>query len=73
MITAADLFYNFEDVMQILDYSRPQAYKIIAKLNGELQKQGYEVRPGLVSQRYFNKRYFIIEKETKAGKNSARK
>ena len=59
MITASDLFYSVDDVMRILDYSRAQSYKIIAKLNDELKKQGYEVRSGLVSQRYFNKRYFI--------------
>lgn len=70
MIAAADLFYDVEDVMRILDYSRAQSYKIIAKLNGELKKQGYEVRSGLVSQRYFNKRYFIdleMSKEIRMG------
>ena len=53
MITASDLFYSVDDVMRILDYSRAQSYKIIANLNDELKKQGYEVRSGLVSQRYF--------------------
>lgn len=59
MITAADLFYSVEDVMRVLDYSRAQSYKIIAKLNGELKEQGYEIRQGLISKKYFNRRYCI--------------
>lgn len=59
--TAADIFYNVTDVMSMLDYSRSKAYKIIASLNKELEGKGFLTRPGLVSKRYFNDRYFGLE------------
>ena len=55
--TARDMFYQVEDVMRLLGYSRSKSYKIIAQLNRELKDAGYCTCDGRVSRRYFDKRY----------------
>lgn len=55
--TARDMFYNVNDVMAILGYSRSKSYKVIAKLNRELEEKGKCVRGGMVIKRYFDERF----------------
>lgn len=57
MNTAADIYYTPADVMQIMDYSKSKAYKVIADLNKELEERGYLTRRGMVPKRYFNDRF----------------
>ncbi len=57
MNTAADIYYTPADVMQIMDYSKSKAYKVIADLNKELEAKGYLTRRGMVPKRYFNDRF----------------
>lgn len=57
MNTAADIYYTPADVMQIMNYSKSKAYKVIADLNHELEERGYLTRRGMVPKRYFNDRF----------------
>ena len=46
-------FLRVDEVMQILGVSKSYAYKVIRKLNSELQQQGYHTIAGSVSKQYF--------------------
>lgn len=45
-----------DDVSKVLSYSRSHAYKVIGKLNQELEEKGFLTRPGMVSRKYFEER-----------------
>lgn len=62
--TARDMFYFVEDVMAMLGYSKSKSYKIIARLNAELESAGTCTCSGRVSKKYFNKRYGLEDVET---------
>lgn len=51
-------FMNVNDVAEIMSVSVPMAYKIIHKLNEELQAQGYLTVAGRVSRRYFEEKVY---------------
>lgn len=51
-------FLNASDVAQILECSVQQAYKVIRKLNEELQADNYITIAGKVSKAYFEKRHY---------------
>ena len=51
------IYYDFRDVMEILEYGKGKAYSVIKELNTELQSKGYMIRPGLISKSYFDKRF----------------
>lgn len=53
--------YNVQDVMGILDCSVDHAYKVIKKLNVELQKEGYMTEAGKVPAPYFAKKFYGYE------------
>ena len=55
-------FYTALEVADILGVSKGQAYKVVKKLNDELEKQGYIVVPGKVSKQYFNERCYGLSK-----------
>lgn len=57
MVAERDLFYNATDVAGILFCCKRKAYAVIASLNRELRKQGYIIKPGIISKKYFHKRY----------------
>ena len=57
MMKAPTPFLRAADVAEILQRSPGQAYKIIKKLNAELEKQGYLTEAGRISRAYFNKRF----------------
>ena len=46
-------FLNARDVAQIMDISVSMAYKIIRRLNDELESQGCIVIPGRINRSYF--------------------
>lgn len=56
-------FYTVKDVMRILQAKQTKAYKIIRKLNEELEQRGYIVVPVKVSKRYFYEKVYINEDE----------
>ena len=51
-------FLNVNDVASYLDISVPHAYKIIRKLNDELEASGFITIAGKVSRAYFEKKVF---------------
>lgn len=56
-------FYTVKDVMKILQVKEAKAYKIIRKLNEELEQRGYIVVSGKVPKRYFDEKVYINEDE----------
>lgn len=55
------IFYNVEDVMQMLMISKSHAYKIIRELNHELKEQGYMTITGKVSCQYFDEKFYGLQ------------
>jgi len=49
-------FMRVEDVARELDVSKSYAYKIVQKLNKELEAKGYITRSGRVNRQYFLER-----------------
>lgn len=66
--TAHDMFYFVEDVMALLGYSRSKSYKVIASLNGELEKAGKCTCDGRVVKSYLDKRYGLDEITKSSGR-----
>jgi len=52
-------FLNASDVAEILGISKSSAYRIIKKLNGELQKAGKITVAGKISSRYFYEKIYL--------------
>ena len=52
------IYFTSDDVSQMLGVSRGQAYKIIKRLNEELEKKKYIVVAGKVPKKYFSERYY---------------
>ena len=50
---------NASDVAKILGISKSSAYRIIKKLNGELQKAGKITVAGKISARYFYEKIYL--------------
>lgn len=51
-----DPLMTADDVAKVLSYSRSHAYKVIGKLNQELEEKGFLTRPGMVPRKYFEER-----------------
>lgn len=54
-------FYTVNDVMDILQVKEAKAYKIIRKLNSELEEKGFIVVAGKISKKYFDEKTYISE------------
>lgn len=52
------LFFNVDDVKQILQVSQTKAYDIIRMLNKELEAKGYLIICGRVPAKYFQERFY---------------
>ena len=52
------LFYNADDIAEILEVSKPTAYRIIKKLNSELNEKGYITVSGRVPKKYFDEKAY---------------
>ncbi len=52
------LFVSASEMAEYLEISRAQAYKIIRKLNEQLEKEGYMTLTGKVSRRYFEEKFY---------------
>ncbi len=58
------IYITADEVSELLGVSKGYAYKLIRKLNKELEDSGYIVISGKVPKRYFEKRWFgYSEKE----------
>lgn len=51
-------FFTAQDVADYMGVAVPTAYKIIRKLNAELESQGYIVISGRVSRKYFETKVY---------------
>jgi len=71
--TVRDMFYFVEDVMRLLGYSRSKSYKIIAKLNRELEASGVCICDGRINKRYFEQRYGFTESAPKTENKAKRR
>lgn len=56
-------FIRADEVAKELDVSKPYAYKLIKKLNSELDSKGYVTISGRISRQYFNERLYGAGKE----------
>ena len=61
-MTEENLFVNAEYVSKILGVSMPYAYKLIQRLNAELEAQGYLVVRGKVSKAYLHEKLYVGQK-----------
>ena len=55
-------FIRAEDVAKELDISKAHAYKVIRRLNEELEAKGFLTIPGRISRDYFLERFYGIRK-----------
>ncbi|CAM4070809.1 DNA-binding protein [Listeria monocytogenes] len=53
-----DLFISAGEVAKITGMSKPYAYKLIQKLNKELEKKGYCTIRGKVSKKYLEEQFY---------------
>lgn len=62
------VYYSAGDLVEMLDISRASAYKIIRRLNEELEAAGYIILQGKVPRAYFcEKWYGLSEKQIGEG------
>lgn len=52
-------FLQASDVAKALQVSETTAYRIIKKLNDELNEQGFITVPGKISKRYFEEKVYF--------------
>lgn len=45
-----------DDVAAVLAYSKSHSYKVIERLNKELESKGFLIRPGMIPRKYFYER-----------------
>lgn len=57
-----NIFIKAERIAEELGVSKPYAYKIVREMNKELEKQGYITIAGRVSRKYFEERFYGINK-----------
>ncbi|EFS00565.1 DNA-binding protein [Listeria seeligeri] len=53
-----DLFISADEVAKITGMSKPYAYKLVQKLNKELEKKGYCTIRGKVSKKYLEEQFY---------------
>ena len=58
MTTEKKLYYDVEEISEMLGISVSTAYKIMREMNSELKKRGYIVIAGKIPKAYFEKRYY---------------
>lgn len=63
------LFYNYQDIMKILNFSDSKAYEIIRQINAKLRNQGLRTEKGRVLVRAFEEEYGIERGDKNVRKN----
>ncbi|CVK19207.1 transcriptional regulator [Sporomusa sphaeroides] len=51
-------FVRVQELAEILDVSVPHAYRIMRKLNNELEEKGYIITAGRLSRKYLEERMY---------------
>ena len=54
------MFITAQEISEYLGVSRAHAYKIIKKLNEQLNKNGFMTVTGKVSRRYFEEKFYGV-------------
>ena len=54
-------FYNATEVAELMDVSKGQAYKIIKRLNEELESKGFITVTGKVPIKYLHERTYCLD------------
>lgn len=57
------MFISAEEMATELGISKSFAYKLMREMNEELQKKGYLTIAGRVSRKYFEEKFYGMEKE----------
>ena len=57
-MSESKIFYDADDIAEILAVSKPTAYRIIKKLNSELIEKGYITVSGRVPKKYFDEKMY---------------
>lgn len=52
------IYYTVADISELLGISIPTSYRIIRKLNKELEQKGYIVLAGKLPIKYFEEKYY---------------
>lgn len=52
------IFFDADEIAELLGVSKAKAYGIIKKLNNELETKGFIVIGGKVPKAYFNERWY---------------
>ena len=55
------IFLSAQEVADMLNISKPYAYKIINRLNRELEDRNFITIPGRVSKKYFEEKFYGID------------
>ena len=55
------IFLSAQEVAEMLNISKPYAYKIINRLNRELEDRNFITIPGRVSKKYFEEKFYGID------------
>ncbi len=58
-----DIFYTADEIALQLGVSKAYAYKIIKKLNNELNQKGFITIAGKVNKDYYNERIYQSKRE----------
>ncbi len=57
------VFLSVKEVSKILGMSIPYSYKVVAKLNEQLEQEGYMVIPGKISKAYFQEKFYGLAEQ----------
>lgn len=52
------MYYTAQDLQEMLGISRALAYKILKKMNADLEARGFLVIPGRIPKAYFAEHYY---------------
>lgn len=64
---AGTMFLRVDDVAKELEVSKAYAYKLVRRLNKELEEKGCITIAGRVDKRYFYERFYSTKKEEEGG------
>lgn len=54
------IFITAAEMAEMLNISKPYAYKIIRQMNDELDAKGFITIPGKVSKKFFEERFYGV-------------
>ena len=60
----ANTFMRVDEVAEELGVSKPCAYKLVQKLNGELKQKNFITIAGRISKQYFQERVYGLKPKT---------